>query len=29
VSDHWFAGNYSKQLIEPHALAATTGHENC
>jgi hypothetical protein len=29
VSDHWFAGNYSKQLVEPHALAAATGHENC
>jgi hypothetical protein len=28
VSDHWFAPDYSKQLIEPHALAAATGHEN-
>ena len=29
VSDHWFARDYGKQLIEPHALAAATGHENC
>jgi len=29
VSDHWFARDYGKQFIEPHALAAATGHENC
>jgi hypothetical protein len=28
VSDHGFAGDYSKQFIEAHALAAATGHEN-
>ena len=29
VSDHWFARDYGKQFIEPHALAAATGYENC
>src|SRR5712672_4392148 len=29
VSDHWFARDHSKQFVEPHALAAATGHENC
>jgi hypothetical protein len=29
VSDHRFARDYGKQFIEPHALAAATGHENC
>src|SRR5215211_9191508 len=29
VSDHWFARDYGKQFIEPHALTAAAGDENC
>jgi len=28
VSDHWFARDCSKQLIEPHALAAATRYDD-
>jgi hypothetical protein len=28
VSDYWFARDYGKQLIEPHALAAAAGYDD-
>ena len=28
VGDHWFARDYGKQFIEPHALAAAAGYDD-
>src|SRR5215469_7226965 len=29
MSDHRFASDYSEQFIEPHALAAAAGYDDC
>jgi hypothetical protein len=28
MSNHWFAGDYGKQFIESHALAAAAGYDD-